>query len=422
MHTRDSGYSHSGVGSTCMSNFWSEGIAVEEYRAAGGKTAGLAWQTTPIARGPLFRGAGATDFVFQLAPMVAKYDMTAQFRQADPASWPTWASAKPDLELQLEAYDGAQYALDMGSARPEGPWETVDTTRTQCGNTRCRTAEAVPIKQLKSGGWTKGCWTCPTGFEMRLGLIPDMSNSPITRNAASASYCKAPWQDYEHDPEVIAHLRDLCGEFIVDQAMEPGGQCLLTLQNAGVSDECIEAATAAHACHPHDEAGDCDLVDDAGADDDAAFAHDVAVCCEAAPASSPSISRTIGALGEHGFCSGATTVESPGLPSGGFCGGGSGRPAGRVISDCHFAAQLNHFTPGFLSYLVAVLLKLQSDITPPAGHPSGARWAGTWGTTQLEVWYAVESEVIGANCGHDEACASGASGGSLPLSEHPLLL
>jgi hypothetical protein len=29
----------------------------------------------------------------------------------------------------------------------------------------------------------------------------------------------------------------------------------------------------------------------------------------------------------------------------------------RVISDCHFAVQLNHFIPGFLSYSVAVILK-----------------------------------------------------------------
>jgi hypothetical protein len=30
--------------------------------------------------------------------------------------------------------------------------------------------------------------------------------------------------------------------------------------------------------------------------------------------------------------------------------------APKVISDCHFAAQLNHFIPGFLSYPVAVFL------------------------------------------------------------------
>jgi hypothetical protein len=29
----------------------------------------------------------------------------------------------------------------------------------------------------------------------------------------------------------------------------------------------------------------------------------------------------------------------------------------RVISDCHFAVQLNYFIPGFLSYLVAAFLK-----------------------------------------------------------------
>ena len=33
------------------------------------------------------------------------------------------------------------------------------------------------------------------------------------------------------------------------------------------------------------------------------------------------------------------------------------RGAARVISDCHFAVQLNHFIPGFLSYSVAVFLK-----------------------------------------------------------------
>ena len=34
-------------------------------------------------------------------------------------------------------------------------------------------------------------------------------------------------------------------------------------------------------------------------------------------------------------------------------------PAGghRVISDCHFAVQLNHFIPGFLSYSVPIFLK-----------------------------------------------------------------
>jgi hypothetical protein len=29
----------------------------------------------------------------------------------------------------------------------------------------------------------------------------------------------------------------------------------------------------------------------------------------------------------------------------------------RIISDCHFAVQLNHFIPGFLSYSAAVFLK-----------------------------------------------------------------
>jgi hypothetical protein len=39
------------------------------------------------------------------------------------------------------------------------------------------------------------------------------------------------------------------------------------------------------------------------------------------------------------------------------------RGAVRVISDCHFAVQLNHFISGFLSYSVAVFLKWQSDTT-----------------------------------------------------------
>jgi hypothetical protein len=38
-------------------------------------------------------------------------------------------------------------------------------------------------------------------------------------------------------------------------------------------------------------------------------------------------------------------------------GAGDGGGGGRVISDCHFALQLNHFIPVLLSYSVAVLLK-----------------------------------------------------------------
>jgi hypothetical protein len=33
------------------------------------------------------------------------------------------------------------------------------------------------------------------------------------------------------------------------------------------------------------------------------------------------------------------------------------RAAARLISDCHFSVQLNHFIPGFLSYSVPVFLK-----------------------------------------------------------------
>jgi hypothetical protein len=36
---------------------------------------------------------------------------------------------------------------------------------------------------------------------------------------------------------------------------------------------------------------------------------------------------------------------------------GTRRGASRVISDCHFSVQLNHFIPGLLSYSVAVFLK-----------------------------------------------------------------
>jgi hypothetical protein len=35
------------------------------------------------------------------------------------------------------------------------------------------------------------------------------------------------------------------------------------------------------------------------------------------------------------------------------------------MSDGHFAAQLDHFMPGFLSYSVAVFLKGQSDLSLP---------------------------------------------------------
>jgi hypothetical protein len=46
------------------------------------------------------------------------------------------------------------------------------------------------------------------------------------------------------------------------------------------------------------------------------------------------------------------------------------RPRYRVISDCHFTAQLNHFRPGFLSCSVDVFLKRQSDITLPRYRPA----------------------------------------------------
>ena len=48
-------------------------------------------------------------------------------------------------------------------------------------------------------------------------------------------------------------------------------------------------------------------------------------------------------------------------PSGAFLSAGTAtvpaRGEARVISDCHFSVQLNHFIPGFLSYSVPVFLK-----------------------------------------------------------------
>ena len=38
--------------------------------------------------------------------------------------------------------------------------------------------------------------------------------------------------------------------------------------------------------------------------------------------------------------------------------------ANRVISDCHFPVQLNHFIPGFLSYSVAVFSKVTIGYNP----------------------------------------------------------
>jgi hypothetical protein len=40
-----------------------------------------------------------------------------------------------------------------------------------------------------------------------------------------------------------------------------------------------------------------------------------------------------------------------------FVGSQLSRGEDRVISDCHFSVQLNHFIPGFLSYSIPVFLK-----------------------------------------------------------------
>jgi hypothetical protein len=45
----------------------------------------------------------------------------------------------------------------------------------------------------------------------------------------------------------------------------------------------------------------------------------------------------------------------------------------RVISDCHFSVQLNHFIPGFLSYSVAAFSKVTIGYHPRRGGPRGLR-------------------------------------------------
>jgi hypothetical protein len=42
----------------------------------------------------------------------------------------------------------------------------------------------------------------------------------------------------------------------------------------------------------------------------------------------------------------------------------------RGISDCHFAVQLNHFIPGFLSYSVAVFSKVTIGYCPRSALPA----------------------------------------------------
>ena len=50
-------------------------------------------------------------------------------------------------------------------------------------------------------------------------------------------------------------------------------------------------------------------------------------------------------------------------------------PSSRIISDCHFVVQLNHFTQNFLTLSVAFFLKRQSDIALPSprNRPATAR-------------------------------------------------
>jgi hypothetical protein len=67
----------------------------------------------------------------------------------------------------------------------------------------------------------------------------------------------------------------------------------------------------------------------------------------------------------------------------------------RVIFDCHFAVQLNHFIPGFPSYSVAVFLKCQSDLSLGRAHLRPLR-------------RAVQTRAVGAGSGPGQLCAAAA--------------
>ena len=68
---------------------------------------------------------------------------------------------------------------------------------------------------------------------------------------------------------------------------------------------------------------------------------------------------------------------------------------GRVIPECHFSVQLNHFIPGFPSYSVAVFLKRQSDVSlaeGPSGVPSTLRLEDAAGVAVPLVVREAEAE------------------------------
>ena len=69
--------------------------------------------------------------------------------------------------------------------------------------------------------------------------------------------------------------------------------------------------------------------------------------------------RRVGVGDERGRGAAAAARALGGGGAGRAGGGGRGLHGGgaRVISDCHFSVQLNHFIPGFLSYSVPVFLK-----------------------------------------------------------------
>ena len=69
-----------------------------------------------------------------------------------------------------------------------------------------------------------------------------------------------------------------------------------------------------------------------------------------------------------------------------------GQPS--VISDCHFAVQLNHFIPSFLSYSVPLCLKRKCDRTLGQLGPYGRLESATLGLRQVlpqrERWLVLQ--------------------------------
>jgi hypothetical protein len=74
---------------------------------------------------PYFREVGATDFVFQLAPTAAQYELSGDLRAADPASWPTWRDEFTSPEMSDNSKKTTQPPLDMGSDTVEGGYGSI---------------------------------------------------------------------------------------------------------------------------------------------------------------------------------------------------------------------------------------------------------------------------------------------------------